>query len=895
MKFFLIILLMIITGFQLAAQNVLYKSKEFIVTLDKVIEGKYKAVAESREEIQSSYQSSYKLNTPSEINFKFSINGLDNEREPGQDHHLILNPDNGKFTSPLYVFGRQNPKEENTNLKSNYLSEDTELLLRVDMRDVLNSFKTKGYYLTYNGDKIYEKDFKGVYVAGGVPPLSWDFSSLPDEPQFKLADPDGDGIYEIKIDIKKIQMPGERKDKWIHWKLSKDISSYPSYHSPDVLIDALYNKALEEMILDTRPDGAFMAGAKWPGVWTRDISYSIFLSLAMVNPDAAKTSLMAKVKNERIIQDTGTGGAWPVSSDRFVWAIAAWEVYKSTGDMDWLKESYNIIKNSAEDDLSTVFDKSTGLFRGESSFLDWREQTYPRWMDPKDIYTSECLGTNAVHYQAFVILAKMAKILGYPSEQYLKTAQQVKEGMNKLLWLPGKDYYGQYRYGRNFLSLSTRAESLGEALSVLFGVPGAEQQKRIIENSPVTKFGATCIYPQTPGIPPYHNNAVWPFVESFWAWASAKTGNIVSVEHALASVYRAAALFMTNKENMVASTGDYLGTEINSDRQLWSVAGNLSLVYRVLFGISLHQNSLSFDPFIPESYSGERELNNFKYRNAALDIIIKGFGNKIKSITMDGKPLNGSSVPGNLTGRHKIKIEMNNQIDPGSHINLAEDLFAPETPVVKINNKELTWLPAEGAVKYLVFKNGEKISSTTGNNFKIQEEDNLGDYQVLAVDKNGLQSFLSEPVTVVPSKDIITIKAESGNDVQDKYAGYTGSGYVLLDKNKFPNQVVKFDVDIPASGNYSIDFRYANGEGPINTDNKCAVRTLSLDNKILSPVILPQRGVDAWTDWGFSNSILTYLAKGHHTFSISFLPQDNNMNIETNNALLDYMRLIRIK
>ena len=895
MKFFLIAILLIMVSLPLAAQSFLFKSKDFSITSNKVIEGKYESVAKSREEIESSYVSSYKLNTPDEITFKFSINGLDNERASGQDHHLILNPKDGKFTSPVYLFGQPDPKAESSNIKPGDLSEDTELLLRVDMRNVLNDFKSKGYYKTFDGNKIYKNDFKGVYVAGGTLPLSWDFNSLGNEPQFKLTDPDGSGIYQIKIDFKKIILPGENLDQWIKWKLSKDISSYPSYHSPDILIDALYNKAMEEMTLDILPGGAFMAGAKWTGVWTRDISYSIFLSLAIVNPDAAKTSLMAKVKNDRIIQDTGTGGAWPVSSDRMVWAIAAWEVYKSTGDIDWLKKSFNIIKNSAEDDLNTVFDKSTGLFRGESSFLDWREQTYPRWMDPKDIYSSENLGTNAVHYQAFVILAKMAKLLGYPSESYLRIAQEVKEGMNNLLWISGKGYYGQYRYGRNYFSLSPRSESLGEALSVIFGIPGVERQKQVIENSPVTKFGATCIYPQTPNIPPYHNNAVWPFVESYWAWASAKAGNTNSVEHALASVYRAAALFMTNKENMVASTGDYLGTEINSDRQLWSVAGNLALVYRVIFGISLESNSLSFNPFIPKSYAGKRELDNFKYRGSILSIRINGFGNKINSISLDGKPLKGNSIPGDLTGQHKIIIDMNNQIDSDSRINLVDDLFAPETPIVKLNNKELTWQPVFGAEEYLVFKDGQEISSTKENNFKISDEKNFSDYQVLAVDKKGLQSFLSEPVTVVSPNNIITIQAEAGNDdVQNKYSGYTGSGYVLLDKNKYPNQDVKFNVDIPAAGNYSIDFRYSNGNGPINTDNKCAVRTLSIDGKILSPVILPQRGVDAWTDWGYSNSILTELKKGKHTFAITFLPPDNNMNIETNSALLDCIRVIKV-
>ena len=223
MKFFLIALLLNIVSLPLNAQNVLFKSKDFSISSNKVVEGKYEAIAKSRTELESSYQSSYKLNTPNVISFKFSINGLDNERLPGQDHHLILNPVNGKFTSPVYVFAKPDPKSENNNVKPGYLSENTELLLRVDMRNVLGDFKTKGYYQTFDGNKIYKKDFKGVYVAGGIFPLSWDFNELANEPQFKLTDPKGNGIYEVKIDFPKIQMPGERKEKWNKWKLNKDI------------------------------------------------------------------------------------------------------------------------------------------------------------------------------------------------------------------------------------------------------------------------------------------------------------------------------------------------------------------------------------------------------------------------------------------------------------------------------------------------------------------------------------------------------------------------------------------------------------------------------------------------------------------------------------------------
>jgi glycogen debranching enzyme len=466
------------------------------------------------------------------------------------------------------------------------------------------------------------------------------------------------------------------------WKLEKDISGYPVYSSPQIIVDALYNRALEELTLDGRPDGALMAGEKWPGVWTRDVSYSIILSLAVIAPDASKASLMAKVKDGIIIQDTGTGGAWPVSSDRMVWALAAWEIYTVTGDKKWLADSYQIIKKSAQADRSVVLDNNTGLMRGESSFLDWREQTYPRWMDPKDIFTSINLGTNAIHYRTNILLADMARLNGEPSEPYLKNAAALKAAINKYFPVKGKGYYGQYLYGRNFLSLSPKSEALGEALCVLFDIPDKKVQSEIIGHTPVTEFGIPCIYPQIPGVPPYHNNGVWPFVASYWAWASAKTGNYSSVESAFASIYRAAALFGTNKENFVASTGTHEGTEINSSRQLWSVAGNLALIYRVLFGMEFYPDKLVLNPFIPESYGGVRTLKNFKYRDAILTIKISGSGNKIRSASIDGVPLKKAEIKSIITGAHVIDIFMTeDSVQPGN-INMAAFAVAPETPVV---------------------------------------------------------------------------------------------------------------------------------------------------------------------------------------------------------------------
>ena len=75
-------------------------------------------------------------------------------------------------------------------------------------------------------------------------------------------------------------------------------------------------------------------------MWTRDVSYSIILSMAILQPEASRISLEHKISPEgTIIQDTGSGGAWPVSSDREIWAVAAYELYKTTGDEQWLRLS----------------------------------------------------------------------------------------------------------------------------------------------------------------------------------------------------------------------------------------------------------------------------------------------------------------------------------------------------------------------------------------------------------------------------------------------------------------------------------------------------------------------------------------------------------------------------
>ena len=53
---------------------------------------------------------------------------------------------------------------------------------------------------------------------------------------------------------------------------------------------------------------------------------------------------------------------------------------------------------------------------------------------------------------------------------------------------------------------------------------------------------------------------------------------------------------------------------------------------------------LVFKPFVPQAFAGKRTLGGFKYRHAVLDLEVQGFGNEIKTITLDGQPLAGAAV-----------------------------------------------------------------------------------------------------------------------------------------------------------------------------------------------------------------------------------------------------------
>lgn len=346
------------------------------------------------------------------------------------------------------------------------------------------------------------------------------------------------------------QVKTMKNGRYSEWRIFPEAGNAPHYRGNFEVLNQAYGLALHEAGALLNEEGTFRTGANWPTVWTRDISYSTHLGLGLWNVRACMNSLNARVRNGEVEQDTGTGGSWPISSDRVVWGMAAWEVYCLTGDADWLSLSCRVMEKTCMRD-EQVLAATGGLMKGESSVLDWREQSYPAWMTSADIGDSCSLSTMLLHAEARKILARMFRELGLEEKarEWEEKSVSLAAVIERFFRIPEHVLYGQYLYGRGYPVLSEKVDSLGNLLCVLLGQAGGSHAAGMVASLPHGVYGIPCIHPQMPdSVPAYHNRAMWPFLEGYYAQAAAAVENESALALAVACMVRAALLCGTNKE-----------------------------------------------------------------------------------------------------------------------------------------------------------------------------------------------------------------------------------------------------------------------------------------------------------------------------------------------------------
>lgn len=695
---------------------------------------------------------------------------------------------------------------------------------------------------------------------------------------------------------------------------------YPELSTGYPIIDMLYAMAIDEILLDINDKGFFVAGEKWNQAWTRDMSYAIYLSLASQFNEVSKESLKTRIFNGNILQDTGTGGSYPISTDRIIWAKAAYETALLSGDDAFYTEVYAVIKKAMLQDIDIVFDKELGLFKGEQSFLDWREQTYPRWMTPADIGESYAIGTNVIHYDALCILSTMAEKLNLPDDKskWDEFRELSKNGINKNLWSENRKQWGSYLIGGRHKFLYEGYETLGTSLGIMSELKSGTEALNMIRKLKSGSFGHPVVAPQLSGIAPYHNDSVWPFVQGYRALAAAKTGDTATFAEELFTLVRSGALFLTFKENLVASTGDKNGTQINSDRQLWSVASYLGLVYRGLAGLNFTESGIKFTPIKPESFKATVRLKNFKYNKSTLDIEVQGTGSEVASIIFDGVAQAPDFVlPAKTEGQHTVVIVVKTGknienitplYDSASKINVVET-----AAIKKENGKSILMWKGDENSEYIVYKNGTELSRVKKLMFDIEDSDFTEEYSIAEINEN-LPLLPGNRVLTENPKGIIICEVEKSKyaggtiseKIKQKNVTPTSNAILSEDFNSFvfngkkylekwgdkKEHFIEFSIRIKESGTYIADWRYQNG-GPINTGEKCALKELSVNKEIQRIIYFPHMG--NWREWAFNHPIVVKLEKGENTIRIYNTDKTLSQKDQYPVINIDLMRLRKIK
>ncbi|MHB1273452.1 MAG: alpha-L-rhamnosidase-related protein [Rhodanobacter sp.] len=581
-----------------------------------------------------------------------------------------------------------------------------------------------------------------------------------------------------------------------------------------VLFDGLYAMAQDDLKLDSVTairDGAFdhgqpipchcfETGLKWPYVWTRDLSYSIDLGLWRFDPARARNGLRFKLSDVRVpsatqglyvMQDTGSGGSWPISTDRVVWFLGARHLL---GDKAFAGEVYTALRDTLAQDRQYAFDATFGLYRGETSFMDWREQSYPAWTanEVTFIAQSYALSTNVLHYQALQLAATLAGAHhdAEAAAAYRAQAAALKTAINAHFWRADRGMYMSY-IGGDGTPYDTY-DLLGISLAITSGVADGERARQTLANYPTWPAGSPIMWPERADQPIYHNRAIWPFVSAYALRAARTVNDPARIAHEIRSVMRGAALYGSNLENYeLLSQGQHVdagklsGPVVNSPRQLWSVAAYLDIVAEGVFGLT---EDGRIEPKLPTSLLptlfGERSSISLSLPDRRITLLLpkRRKGNLLVADRITSQ--------GNATTVQLKAITVRD-----APLRLDAPLYAPQAPAAPtLTAKGDHWtVKADGIVRLYV--NGRRAQAIDGSG-TLPRTGALTCVSATRVDANGLES-LHSPDTCV--------------------------GDVVRGAGDWPRRW-----SAPAAGSYRVALDYRNDHGPINTGITAAVKMLAI-------------------------------------------------------------------
>ncbi|MBR5685997.1 MAG: hypothetical protein IKX18_07600 [Muribaculaceae bacterium] len=513
------------------------------------------------------------------------------------------------------------------------------------------------------------------------------------------------------------------------WRQRKKVpAQMPEYKSDQPLVDVLYAMSTERISDAVDDSGQFHV--------THNISRlycSVYLSLAALKPQQSMATLRSLVDRDTIIMQRE--GQWPVVSDHIGWATAAWEVYKITGNRQWLAFSKRAIEKTLSINEQVLLDHGTGLIHGAgyttSKPLGVRRMT---WMGYNDMFACMSLGNNILTAHAYAILSAMCDEMGVENT-YDKDAQRLKDAINQHLWNEDKGFYSSFLYGMAFPRQAPVTDNTSQAMCVLWGIADDDRAENLIANTPVSDKGVNVTYPANNPLEPYFANSSWATTQALWNMAAAYVGNENALRRGLGALYRAQALYQSRGIHMKDVNIDELGTS----------ASDAAMVLRVFLGMEFKPEGIEFTPMVPEGMPGKKTLKGLRYRQAMFDFTIEGTGNDIASITIDGQPMESAFLPNDIKGSHDIVVTLKKGTASNQKVTIHHnEVILPPTPTVEWQGDTGRIVDYVPGLPYRLSINGD-LKEVSDSVFVLPKTDCFTEFSV-EVSGKYLNGFMSKPL-----------------------------------------------------------------------------------------------------------------------------------------------------
>ena len=825
----------------------------FSVSGDSVVEGIYRAYAPDRHSIVSNYVDTLSWQGSSPIAFRLAFNMRDNEMAWGLFHYIDAAADTVTVTACV--------PDTIARYAVHAVRPDWHCTLRVDLRQMLSDFSSKGVWVTAKGDSIFSDEFNGVWVIGTVKPLSWDLLPLARNNRLKLRPSEREGFYELDINFAPTDYV--RACQFTGWKGSGENKTFPKVHTADVLADALYNMAVETI---DRADFSLMN--------LSELSLASLLVLAEAKPELCMQLLRSKVEGGMICQDLNGRFTFPVVNDRLIWACAAWQVYLATGNRRWLKYAHKVILATVEQIEQVSLCQTMHLVHGCDSYSS-PELQYPRWMQPTDYCESLRLSTNAIYARCLYVLSLIDEELFLDSEQHYLAYKRVKDSINQTMWNESLGRYSSFLIDEVFARQSNVSCNLAQAACVLFDIADDDRATTLVARTPFYLTGIPTIYPSRHSAPMGNQAA---FVQGLWNFAAAHADNQMALRYGLAALYRWAAF------------NGFGSAAASPQHNLLAACAVAAMSLKITAGITLSPEGIEFNPCVPDCFAGSKTISGIRYRGATFNLTIVGTGSAIKSFVVDGKPQNTNFLHSDVTGEHNITITLEAPAQPATqHVNISQPAICPFTPELQWTGDSARIVNFNSNLTYSVVINNRSFAGVH-EVFSVPVEEENKPLSIIHVVARGggIESQPSQPREFVSPNALTTYPL----------ARFANAGSKLLPAH-LSKQVVEFSADgineitisafAQRAGYYYLDVLYSCGAASVSITPMCQVWVNTHRQDVL---VLPVLGANQWRTFGYSNRIKVALLAGKNTIRLQCFSPTNSRTINAPTVLLRSLRLI---